>query len=46
MTVALETRELTKVYKGKRALDSVSLTVEEGRSSAFSGPTARAKRRR
>lgn len=43
MSAALEVSELTKVYKGKRVLDGVNLTVEEGSVFGFLGPNGAGK---
>jgi ABC-2 type transport system ATP-binding protein len=43
LSAALEAVALTKVYKGKRALDAVDLTVEEGSIFGFLGPNGAGK---
>ena len=43
MSAALEAVALTKIYKGKRALDAVDLTVEEGSIFGFLGPNGAGK---
>ncbi|MGA7205401.1 MAG: ABC transporter ATP-binding protein [Specibacter sp.] len=43
MSAALEASHLTKAYKGKRVLDGVDLTVEEGVVFGFLGPNGAGK---
>jgi len=43
MSAALEALALTKTYKGKRVLDGVDLTVEEGSVFGFLGPNGAGK---
>jgi ABC-2 type transport system ATP-binding protein len=43
VSAALEAAALTKTYKGKRALDAVDLTVEEGSIFGFLGPNGAGK---
>ncbi|WP_223692370.1 ABC transporter ATP-binding protein [Leifsonia poae] len=43
MTAALEAVALTKAYRGRKALDAVDLTVEEGSIFGFLGPNGAGK---
>ncbi|WP_274648708.1 ABC transporter ATP-binding protein [Paenibacillus humicola] len=43
MKAAIELRHVTKVYKGKKAVDDLSLTVEEGSVVALLGPNGAGK---
>jgi hypothetical protein len=42
----IEAHDLVKRFNGVTAVDHISFAVPEGSSSAFSAPTAPAKRRR
>ncbi len=43
MTIAIETRGLTRVHKETRALDDVTLSIEEGASLGLVGPNGSGK---